>query len=237
MKKRFFDAGIRDLFYDIDTDTLHAPNFSGDLSDIDPLNEFPSGITTRNGSGSASVLSGYAKLTIPPGTAPGSWANVPMVAVGHSSDPWNIDVIGHINSWIGGNSSNVYVAFGIRRGSAGNEGAFINIRGDGGAVDFYTETVPGTGVQATAGAIPRGDIAGGQFWCRVSIRGAQIVTWYGIGTAGLEPSEWIMIGQVTNAANHRSSYLSNIVMTLDAVGGGSPDDVAVDFNNIKIMRG
>ena len=236
MKKMFFDPAFRTFFYDVDTKTLHVENISANDSYIDAIDDLASNITIRSGSGSASVVSSNVKLSLSSGIAPGAWSNVPMVAIEHDLDCWNIDIRSRISSLTGGDNSSVYLAFGIRRGSAGNEGAFLNIRGDGGSVDFYTETIPGSGVQATAGSIARSTIASGNFWSRAAVRGAQIITWYGIGVANEEPSDWIMIGQVTNASNHRSSYLSSVVITLDAVGGGSADNVDITFTDIKIKR-
>lgn len=195
------------------------------------------GWTTRGGSGTAAVTSNVARFTLATSAVPGSWTNVPMVARPHHIDPWDIDVRGRIAAWSGGNSADVFVAFGIRRGSSGNEGAFVNIRGDGGTVDLYTETVAGTGSKGFTTVPVRADISGGQFWCRIAIRGPTICAWYGIGTGGLEPTEWIMISATSITTAHQTSYLANAVMTLDAVGGGSPDDVTVDFDNVKITKG
>lgn len=209
----------------------YAPKYK-----IFPL-QASTGWTTRNGSGTAAITSNVARFTLATSAVPGAWANVPMVSRAHHVDPWDVDIMARIASLTGGNSANVYVAFGIRRGSSGNEGVFINLRGDGGSMDLYGETIPSSGIQASAGSVLRSTIDSGQFWLRIAVRGAQIVAWYGSGASGVEPTEWIMIGQVTNAANHRSSYLANVVMTLDAVSSGSSDDVTLDFDNVKITKG
>lgn len=59
--------------------------------------------------------------------------------------------------------------------------------------------------------------------------------WYGVGVAAAEPTNWIAIGSVQNVTSLESQYLVSIVMALDAIGGGSPDDVTVDLDSIKVQ--
>jgi len=192
---------------------------------------FDSGIT-RGGSGTATITEHEGTLQLGAGVTPGAWGNVPGIALLHGQDPWNLDFRCRIQSLSGGNSADVYIAAGIREtvSGASNAGIFINARGDGGSLTMYAETVPITGPIATT-TTTRGDLAGGNFWMRVAISGSQVYGFYGIGAGGYQPTDWQMIGYYISANNHTTARLANCIMTLDAVGGGSPDDVTVIFDN------
>jgi hypothetical protein len=190
---------------------------------------------TRGGSGTATITEHEGTLQLGAGVTPGAWGNVPGIALLHGQDPWNLDFRCRIQSLSGGNSADVYIAAGIRETVSGssNAGIFINARGDGGSLTMYAETVPISGSIATT-ATTRGDLAGGNFWMRVAISGAQVYGFYGIGAGGYQPTNWQMIGYYISANNHTTTRLANCIMTLDAVGGGSPDNVTVLFDNAII---
>lgn len=195
---------------------------------------FDAGIT-RGGSGVASITANEGTMTLATGVVPGAWGNVPGISLAHGQDPWNLDFRCRLQSLSGGNSSDVYIAAGIRETVSGssNAGVFINVRGDGGALQIYSETVPITGVIGS-GSTTRGDIASGNFWMRIAVSGATVYGFYGIGSSGYQPTDWQMLGFYISANNHTTARLANCIMTLDAIGGGSPDDVSVTFDNAII---
>lgn len=195
---------------------------------------FDAGIT-RGGSGTSLITENYGTLELGTGVVPGMWGNVPGISLAHGQDPWNLDFRCRLQSLSGGNSSDVYIAAGIRETVSGssNAGIFVNARGDGGNLQLYAETVPITGAIAST-TTTRSDLASGNFWMRVAISGATVYGFYGIGSAGYQPTDWQMLGFYISASNHTTARLANCIMTLDAVGGGSPDDVSVTFDNAII---
>jgi hypothetical protein len=174
----------------------------------------PSGWTLRDGDGTAAITGGVARLTLGLGVVPGPWSDVPAAAQAHGRDAYNVDVRVRVAAVTGGNSNAVFMAFGLRRGTAGRNGIFWNLRGDGGDSMVYREGLPGSGSIASA-SINRAAIAAGTLWLRLAIRG----------------------GMPTAAIMSPASYLSQVVCTLDALAGGSPDAVTVDFAGFRVQGG
>lgn len=194
------------------------------------------GWTTRDGSGTAAITAGVARLTLGLGVVPGAFANVPLAARAHGLDPWNVDVRGRIAAWTGGNSSNVFVSFGLRRGTAGNDGIFFNLQGDNsGGTSFYREM--GGSAMITAVSLSRAALTAGTFWVRLSIRGGFLSAFHGVGVGTAEPADWTCFSGSSPVVVTPGSYVSQVVMGLDAINAGSPDAVTVDFANIRVQGG
>lgn len=193
------------------------------------------GWTTRDGDGTAAITAGVARLTLGLGVVPGPWSDLPAAAQAHGRDAHNVDVRVRVAAVTGGNSSNVFMAFGLRRGTAGNDGIFWNLRGDGGDSRVYREGLSGSGPIAST-SINRAAIAAGTLWLRLAIRGGMLLAARGTGVGTAEPTDWTVVYS-TAAIMSPASYISQVVCSLDALAGGSPDAVTVDFAGFRVQGG
>lgn len=194
-----------------------------------------SGWTLRDGDGTAAITGGVARLTLGLGVVPGPWSDVPAVAQAHGRDAHNVDVRVRVAAVTGGNSSAVFMAFGLRRGTAGSDGIFWNLRGDGGDSTIYREGLSGSGSIASA-SINRAAIAAGTLWLRLAIRGGMLLAAHGTGVGTAEPTDWTVVYS-TAAIMSPASYISQVVCSLDAIAGGSPDAVTVDLAGFRVQGG
>lgn len=194
-----------------------------------------SGWTLRDGDGTAAITGGVARLTLGLGVVPGPWSDVPAAAQAHGRDAHNVDVRVRVAAVTGGNSSAVFMAFGLRRGTAGSDGIFWNLRGDGGDSTVYREGLSGSGSIASA-SINRAAIAAGTLWLRLAIRGGMLLAAHGTGVSTAEPTDWTVVYS-TAAIMSPASYISQVVCSLDAIAGGSPDAVTVDLAGFRVQGG
>lgn len=192
------------------------------------------GWTLVSGSGTATITGGAARVSLPASTVPGSYGNNPKISRSHGQSSFSVDARARIKSWSGGNSANVYAHFRVGRGTSDAQGFLVYIRGDGGStcVTFAADTVSGGGAFGTASP-SRADLTGGQFWTRIVVGPSGASAYYGIGVAGAEPTSWLVIGSTTSTSSWRSDWISQIGVLLDAIGGGSPDTVTIDWDNIS----
>ena len=192
--------------------------------------------TLRDGDGTAAITGGVARLTLGTGVVPGPWADVPLISQGHGKDPWNVDVRARIAAWTGGDEGDVFVSFGLRRGTAGNNGLFLNLQGNnGGGTSFYRE-MGGSAIIAAV-SLARAVLVAGTLWLRLSIRGGVIAAYHGVGVGTAEPTDWTCAYSGVPMTVTPGSYVSQVVMALDAINDGSADNVTVDFANIRVQGG
>lgn len=191
------------------------------------------GWTLRDGSGTAAITGGVARLTLGSGVVPGAWASIPAAIRAHSCDPWDVDARVRLAAITGGSSSDVYVSFGLRRGSAGSAGIFFNLRGDGGDSSIFRDSIAGTGALVSGITIDRTAMAAGTLWLRVASRGGVLFAAWGTGVGTAEPTDWAAVysGVLLGTPG---SYLSQVIVGLDAIGGGSPDAVTVDWAGFRV---
>lgn len=192
------------------------------------------GWTTENGLGAASITGGAARVSLTAGVPTGVvWANFAKVTRPSTQAAFAVALRARIKGWTGGNDAAVSLGIGLRRGVGGIEGLFASIRGNGGLVDLYGESLSGGGALATTAAPARGDIAGGEFWVELLLCPTGVSLAYGVGVAGAEPTVWTYVGSVADTTGWRSDWVSQITLSLGATGGGSPDNCAVDLDNIS----
>lgn len=192
------------------------------------------GWTTENGLGAASITGGAARVALTAGVPTGVvWANYAKVTRPSLQAVFAVEFRARIKSWTGGNSAAVFLGIGLRRGTSGIEGLFASIRGNGGLVDLYGESLSGGGALATTAAPSRGDISGGQFWVQLLLCPTGVALAYGVGTAGAFPTVLTYVGSVASTAGWRSGWLAQMTLSLGATGGGSPDNCTVDLDNIS----
>ena len=200
---------------------------------ITPSLASATGWTTTNGSGTASITSNVARLQLGSGVTTALWANHAKVTRAHGLNPFASSLRCRVAAWTGGDSGNVYLALGMRAGTSSNEGLFANIRGNGGALTLYAESVSGGGSLGSSSP-SRSDLAGGQFWVRLDLTPHGPALFTGVGSGGAEPPRWNVVGSSTSTAGWRSDWLETITLSLGAGGGGSPDNVTVDLDNITV---
>lgn len=193
----------------------------------------PGAWTLNNGSGTATITGGKARLSLNTGIIPGAYANQVKIYTPSIQNTWSVDLRARMASLSGGNNGAVYASFGVRSGTGG-QGVFANIRLDGGvvAVSCYTDTISGGGSKGDSNAVTRANMTSGNLWMRFAINGASIVLFYGIGVAGAMPTEWDVVGSTTSTASWKASYMNTIIMALDAVSPGSPDAVTIEWDSI-----
>ena len=195
------------------------------------------GWTLRAGAGGATITGGVARLTLGSGVVPGAWSAQPAAAYPHAITGrppfFSVDAVARLATLTGGNSSDVYVSFGLRTGASGTASGFlVNFRGDGNSTFGYADTI-GANASFGAGAPGRSNLAGGQFWARLVIFGGTVYAYYGVGSAGAEPTSWTLIGSSANVSNVTPASIGALTFAVDAGGGGSPTAITVEWDSIS----
>ena len=188
------------------------------------------GWTLTNGSGTASIASGDLVLVLGASTVPGAYASVPRGSYSHGRGLHDLVVQARLAELTNGDSANVYFAIGLRKLSDGT-GWFANIRGNGGYLDLWDGSDRGG-----ATGYNRAALAAGTLWVRLALAGPTAALYVGVGSGANEPAAdaWDFAAQY--ATGFDTDCLSNVVFTLDAVGGGSPDQVTVKWDSITVCR-
>jgi hypothetical protein len=230
------DAGAKGIEL-IKTADTSAALVSLGLKYVAPLSS-TAGWTLRNGSGAAAITGGKVRLTINASTPDGGWSGVPFANIAHGiSGRWSkfsIDAVARLATFTGGNSADVYAGFGLRSNSI-VDGIVLQARGDGGsyAVFGYAETIGPAGTVGTASPL-RAVIASGQWWQRITFSDGTLRLYYGTGSAGAEPTAWTEVGASTTLTGITPTNIGYVGFTLGVGGSGSPDNVTVEWDNIKV---
>lgn len=187
------------------------------------------GWALTNGSGTAAISGGDLSLSLASTVVPGSWANTPRGTYTHGRGVHGIVVQARLAALSGGDSANVYAGIGLRKLSDGTGWLAANIRCNGGYINLWDGSDRGGST-----AYNRAALTAGTLWIRFVLAGPTAVMYIGTGSGTTAPA----IGDWVSAATYTTSFstdrLTNVVFSLDAVGGGSPDTVTVSWDSITV---
>lgn len=195
------------------------------------------GWTLRAGVGGATITGGKVRLTAPLTTPDGGWSGVPLAAFAHGiagrHPLHSIDAVARLATLTGGDSTDVFVGFGLRVGTSAVDGFVLQARADGGNTFGYAETIGSAGAIGSTAGIGRATLAGGQWWQRVTIDAGTVRFYYGTGSGGAEPTTWTELGSSSSMTGVTTASVAYLECTLGLGGAGSPDAVTAEWDNIR----